>query len=334
VFSAEIVRQAARDLKKWSLKTRNYSNKVQETVKMTQTNGVTNGVNRTAPFVLKHKTVDYPHPIKELFPPLFILIAQVIVIGAGVSGILAAIRLQQYIPGIDLTIYEKNPALGGTWFENRYPGLACDIPSHVYQYTFEHNTQWSSFFSGGPEILEYVKSVAKKYKIEKYITYNSKVCEAVWNEDEGKWKVKVQTDGQVKDDDCNVLFSASGVLNAWKWPDILGLKDFKGKLLHSADWDTEWYNRLNLCTNDRDYTGKSVAVIGCGSSAIQILPKMQKVCSKVDHYVRGKTYLSYPFGGDFSKKVIERDMTAMNCITLQILANDSQIHRRREESVC
>ena len=164
-----------------------------------------------------------------------------IVIGAGVSGILAAIRLQQYIPGIDLTIYEKNPSLGGTWFENRYPGLACDIPSHVYQYTFEHNTQWSSFFSGGPEILRYVQGVAKKYQIEKYITYNSRICEAVWDDDKGKWKVKVENEGRVKTDDCDVLFSASGVLNNWKWPDIAGLKDFKGKLLHSAQWDMDWY---------------------------------------------------------------------------------------------
>jgi cation diffusion facilitator CzcD-associated flavoprotein CzcO len=165
----------------------------------------------------------------------------VIVIGAGVSGILAAIRLQQYVPGVDLKIYEKNPALGGTWFENRYPGLACDIPSHVYQYTFEHNTQWSSFFSGGPEILKYVQSVATKYKVEKYITYNSRICEAVWDEEAGKWKVKVESEGEIKSEDCDVLFSASGVLNNWKWPDIAGLGDFKGKLLHSAQWDTEWY---------------------------------------------------------------------------------------------
>jgi cation diffusion facilitator CzcD-associated flavoprotein CzcO len=168
----------------------------------------------------------------------------VIVIGAGVSGILAGIRLQQYIPGVDLTIYEKNSSLGGTWFENRYPGLACDIPSHVYQYTFEHNTQWSSFFSGGPEILKYVQGVAEKYKVEKYITYNSRVCGAVWNDETAKWKVKVETDGEIKEDECNVLFSASGVLNNWKWPDIPGLKDYKGKLLHSAHWDTEWYEFL------------------------------------------------------------------------------------------
>jgi cation diffusion facilitator CzcD-associated flavoprotein CzcO len=143
-----------------------------------------------------------------------------------------------------LTIYEKNPALGGTWFENRYPGLACDIPSHVYQYTFEHNTQWSSFFSGGPEILKYVQGVAKKYHVEKYITFNSRICGAEWDDAKGKWKVKVENDGLIKNDECDVLFSASGVLNNWKWPDIAGLNNFKGKLLHSANWDTEWYSPL------------------------------------------------------------------------------------------
>jgi len=241
--------------------------------------------------------------------------------------------LQQYVPGVDLKIYEKNPALGGTWFENRYPGLACDIPSHVYQYTFEHNTQWSSFFSGGPEILKYVQGVAAKYKVEKYITYNSRICEAVWDEEQGKWKVKVESGGDITSEDCDVLFSASGVLNNWKWPDIAGLGDFKGKLLHSAHWDTEWYFIGNFGSNSRDYTGKSVAIIGCGSSAIQILPKMQKVCSKIDHYVRGKTYLSYPFGGEFSMKVIERDMSAMNCIFRSIIAYSSPIYGRREESI-
>jgi cation diffusion facilitator CzcD-associated flavoprotein CzcO len=86
--------------------------------------------------------------------------------------------------------------------------------------------------------------------------------------------------------------------------------------------------------DNRDYTGKSVAIIGCGSSAIQILPKMQKVCSKIDHYVRGKTYLSYPFGGEFSKKVIERDMTAMNCKLLHhCLTENSSLHRRGEENI-
>jgi len=247
------------------------------------------------------------------------------VIGAGVSGILAAIRLQQYVPGIDLTIYEKNPALGGTWYENRYPGLACDIPSHVYQYTFEHNTQWSSFFSGGPEILKYVQGVAKKYQVEKYITYNSRIVEAAWDETEGKWNLRIEREGGTIGDSCDVIFSASGVLNNWKWPDIPGIKDFKGKMLHSANWDTEWCLILRNRTNDRNYEGQSVAIIGCGSSAIQILPKMQKVCTKVDHYVRGKTYLSYPFGGEFSKKVIERDMTSMNCIFLKFATDFSPI---------
>jgi len=84
-----------------------------------------------------------------------------------------------------------------------------------------------------------------KYKVEKYITYNTKVVGAVWNEEEGKWKVSVDSGGEIKEDDCHVLFSASGVLNNWKWPDISGIKDYKGKLLHSAAWDTEWYRTFD-----------------------------------------------------------------------------------------
>lgn len=167
------------------------------------------------------------------------------IIGAGVSGIGIYIRLLQYVPNIRITVLEKNPSVGGTWFENRYPGVACDIPSHVYQYTFEPNTKWSKYFSGGAEILEYVKGVAKKYKVDNKVRYNTKVVGATWNNDAGTWTVETETVGPTGDKtkgtvESEVLINATGILNKWKWPDITGLQDFQGKLLHSADWDASW----------------------------------------------------------------------------------------------
>ena len=171
---------------------------------------------------------------------------RVVIIGAGVSGIGLYIRLRQYVPSATISIFEKNSGVGGTWLENRYPGVACDIPSHVYQYTFEPNTQWSKFFSPGAEILEYVQGVAKKYQAEENVQFNTRVTAANWDEANGVWRVGTEltsSDGrqETKEVEAEVLISAVGVLNNWKYPEIEGIHDFQGKLLHSAKWDTEWY---------------------------------------------------------------------------------------------
>lgn len=176
---------------------------------------------------------------------------RVIIIGAGVSGIGTYIRLLQYVPNVKITILEKNPSVGGTWFENRYPGVACDIPSHVYQYTFEPNTQWSKYFSPGGEIQEYVKHVAKKYGVDRKVRLNTKVTAAAWDEQAGIWAVDTEATspegGKVSGKlEAEVVISATGLLNKWKWPSIPGLHDFQGKLLHSAKWDTSWSVRYTV----------------------------------------------------------------------------------------
>lgn len=171
---------------------------------------------------------------------------RVIIIGAGVSGIGLYIRLLQHVPAARVTILEKNPSLGGTWYENRYPGVACDIPSHVYQYTFEPNTQWSKYFSDGEEIQNYVKGVARKYKVDRKIRYNTKVTGATWQSKKGIWIVSTESTARDNNSsidhqlEAEVIISATGLLNRWKWPEIPGLHDFEGKLLHSANWDTSW----------------------------------------------------------------------------------------------
>lgn len=116
---------------------------------------------------------------------------RVVVIGAGISGILASIRLPQRIPHLSLQIYEKNADVGGTWFENRYPGCACDIPAHTYQATFEPNHDWSQFYATSQEIHAYWRKVVAKYHCMRHIKLNHQVVKAVWDDRQSKWQVEV-----------------------------------------------------------------------------------------------------------------------------------------------
>ena len=170
---------------------------------------------------------------------------RVTIIGAGLSGIALYIRLLQYVPTAQVTILEKNPEVGGTWYENRYPGVACDIPSHVYQYSFEPNTQWTKLFAPGAEILDYIQGVARKFGVDRKIKFNTKVTKADWNETSSTWKIEAEEAGpsgtlEAKLIVSEVVISAVGILNNWKWPNIDGLHDFRGKIIHSANWDPSW----------------------------------------------------------------------------------------------
>lgn len=116
---------------------------------------------------------------------------RVVVMGAGISGILAAIRFPQRIQNLSLTVYEKNADIGGTWLENRYPGCACDIPAHTYQATFAPNYEWSQFYATAPEIHAYWKKVAHRYGCMRYIKLRQQIVGAVWDEGKEKWSLKV-----------------------------------------------------------------------------------------------------------------------------------------------
>src|SRR5271154_1966155 len=120
-----------------------------------------------------------------------------------------AARLPQRIPNLSLTIYEKNPEVGGTWYENRYPGVACDVPAHSYTLVYEPNAEWSQFYASGQEILRYFQRVADKYQIRKYIKFNHKCLGGTWNEDTGKWTVEIEGPNGKITDDCDVLISAT-----------------------------------------------------------------------------------------------------------------------------
>ncbi|TKA66995.1 hypothetical protein B0A49_04490 [Cryomyces minteri] len=218
---------------------------------------------------------------------------RMVVVGAGYSGLMMAhkIKYQENMSDyIDLKIYEKNGDVGGTWLENRYPGVACDVPAHIYTFSFEPNPDWSSFYAQGPEIWEYIKRTTEKYHLDENVEFNSKVVVSMWDETSGKWKIQIDQNGKIINDEADILVNGSGILNKWRWPEIEGFRDFQGKILHSAAWDPSY-----------DWSGKRVAVIGNGSSAIQIAPQIQRTAAKVVNYIRSATWVSANFSADFTK---------------------------------
>ncbi|TPX30591.1 hypothetical protein SmJEL517_g05874 [Synchytrium microbalum] len=219
-----------------------------------------------------------------VIPALYKLVC----IGAGCAGVYMAYRVPRALKDVSLVIYDKNPSLGGTWLENRYPGCACDIAAHHYSWSFELNPNWTSSYAGAEEIWRYQDAVADKYDCKKYMKFNTRITDASFDEKAGVWKLTgTGANGEAITDECEVLVSGMGALNSWKWPDIKGLEDFKGKKMHTAAWDQKY-----------DLTGKTVACIGTGASAIQTIPKVQKVAAHLDVYQRSPVWVPSMLAGD------------------------------------
>lgn len=217
---------------------------------------------------------------------------RIVCVGAGATGLQFAYKAERLLEKVDLQIYEKNSDIGGTWLENRYPGCTCDIPSHAYQFTWARNPHWSRYYSSSAEIWQYFKDIATKFNLEKYIKFKSSVKSAIWNEEKAQYDLKVETaDGTMCDDYCDILISGSGILNSWKYPDIPGLDAFKGKLMHSAAWDPDY-----------DLSGKTVAVIGGGSSAVQLIPSIQPHVQKMTAFLRSGAWITANFGAKYADK--------------------------------
>jgi cation diffusion facilitator CzcD-associated flavoprotein CzcO len=179
---------------------------------------------------------------------------RVIIIGAGLSGIMSAIKLAQ--AGYrDVTVFEKADRLGGTWRENTYPGVACDVPSHVYSYSFAPNPNWSRVFSPGSEIQAYIEAVARRYEIEPRIRFSEEVtrCEFA----DGQWRVETSRGQRYS---AEVVIAATGVTHHPKLPDIHGLASFAGPAFHSARWD-----------HGVELAGRRLGIIGTGSTAVQLV---------------------------------------------------------------
>ncbi|KAI1630493.1 flavin-binding monooxygenase-like protein [Exophiala viscosa] len=206
---------------------------------------------------------------------------KVLTIGAGVSGILMAYLLQKHGENVEHVVYEKNGDIGGTWLENRYPGCACDVPSHAYTYAFALNADWPKYLSPSDDIFRYLTRVVECFGLRRYMKFNHAIQAAKWNEEEGKWHVTIHNweKDEVIEETCDVLISANGLLNSWKLPEeVEGLKSFKGKLLHTARWPDEY--GATQWKEDR------VAVIGSGATSIQVVPTLQPHVKSMDVFVR------------------------------------------------
>ncbi|MCB1006326.1 MAG: NAD(P)/FAD-dependent oxidoreductase, partial [Acidimicrobiales bacterium] len=191
------------------------------------------------------------------------------IIGAGMSGILASIKLSE-AGHDDQVIYEKADRLGGTWRENTYPGIACDVPSHLYSYSFAPNPGWSHQFSPGDEIEGYFEQVADDYGVTPRIRFGEEVTHTEWRD--GRWHLET---GTGRTDEADVVIAATGVLHHPRMPDVEGLDTFAGPCFHSARWD-----------HDVELAGKRVGVIGTGSTAVQIISAIVDEVGHLDVFQR------------------------------------------------
>ncbi|MFP6559136.1 flavin-containing monooxygenase [Paraburkholderia sp. B3] len=188
---------------------------------------------------------------------------RIAIVGSGFAGIGMAIRLRRM--GLDsFTIYEAAADLGGTWRDNAYPGVACDIPSHLYSFSFEPNPNWTRAFAPQREILDYLRHCARKYDVERFIEYRSHVRAARFDETDGVWNIEIDQHGSTHTIVADLLIAANGALSRPALPDLAGLERFEGTLFHSARWDHGY-----------DLEGKRVGVIGTGASTIQFVPHIQ-----------------------------------------------------------
>lgn len=195
---------------------------------------------------------------------------EVLVIGAGISGVGAAIRLLG--EGInDFVVLEKASELGGTWRDNTYPGCACDVPTALYSYSFAQKPDWSRMFAAQPEIIDYVRATAERHRIASHVRYSEPVEDACWDEQAGHWLVR-SAKGLYH---ARTLIACTGYLHEPQIPALPGLDEFPGKLFHSSRWDHAY-----------DLRGKRVAVIGTGASAIQFVPEIQPLVAELRVYQR------------------------------------------------
>ncbi|OBJ02187.1 NAD(P)/FAD-dependent oxidoreductase [Mycobacterium sp. 1465703.0] len=199
---------------------------------------------------------------------------KVAIIGAGFGGLGVAVALRR--AGIDdLVIIEGDDGVGGTWRRNTYPGAACDIQSHLYSFSFAPNTSWSRTYARQPEILAYLESVADDFDLRRHLMLDTTVRSLHWNSRSGGWDCQLERDGQSDTLAADVVVCAAGLFGSAKLPDIDGLTDFTGALLHTAQWD-----------HDLDVTGRRVAVIGTGASGVQVVPELAKTAGHVTVFQR------------------------------------------------
>ncbi|OSC38815.1 flavin-containing monooxygenase [Mycobacterium decipiens] len=199
---------------------------------------------------------------------------KVAIIGAGFGGLGAAVALRRR--GIDdVVIVEGDDGVGGTWRRNTYPGAACDIQSHLYSFSFAPNKSWSRTYARQPEILAYLESVADDFDLRRHLMLGTRVHTARWNADTWRWDLHLHRDGQVEMLTVDVVVCATGLFGSVKLPEIAGLTDFDGALMHTAQWD-----------HSVDLAGANVAVIGTGASGVQVVPELTKTAQRLTVFQR------------------------------------------------
>ena len=218
---------------------------------------------------------------------------RIVLMGAAASTVNFLKKAEEQMENLDIVVYEKNHDVGGTWLENRYPGCACDIPSVNYQFSWKIKL-WTHYYSYSPEIWEYLKGIYDENDfVNKYVKLKHKIERVEWDNETGRWKFQVrnlETD-KVFQDEAEFYINAGGVLNTFKWPKIPGMETFKGKLMHSAQYE-EGY----------PLEGKKVAILGAGSSGVQIVAKIQPKVEKLYHWIRNPIWITAGFAQTWAGK--------------------------------
>ncbi|RZL24922.1 MAG: NAD(P)/FAD-dependent oxidoreductase [Rhodococcus sp. (in: high G+C Gram-positive bacteria)] len=203
---------------------------------------------------------------------------EVLVIGSGLSGICAAIKLKA--AGIAFTVIEKNDDIGGTWLENTYPGVGVDTPSHLYSFSFAKNSEWTRYFARGGEVFRYLDQLAQQHDLHDHIRFGTEVLRADFDESTGRWNVQIRNaDGTENTISANAVISAVGMVNRPSIPSIRGLGDFAGPVMHTAQW-----------LSDTDVRDKRIGVIGTGASAMQLVPNVVDEADRVLIFQRSKQW--------------------------------------------
>ncbi|BBF69685.1 flavin-containing monooxygenase [Sphingomonas bisphenolicum] len=231
----------------------------------------------------RHETPRRDNPRRRPANPDF----KVLVIGAGMTGMAAGIKLEE--AGYEWVIIEKNAEVGGTWWENRYPGVGVDTPSHFYSFSFALNPEWHNYHPQGNDMFAYLKMVADDHDLRRRICFNTMVEKLVWDEEDAVWHVTVRTaDGSEEIIRANAVINGHGPVNRLKWPNIPGLDSFQGIRQHTATWDSS-----------TDLKGKRVGIIGTGASAAQFIPAVADDVGELHVFQRSRHWvMPTPAGED------------------------------------
>lgn len=246
-----------------------------------------------------------------------------VIVGAGFAGIGAAIQLKR--TGIeDFVILDREDDLGGTWYVNHYPGLAVDVPTTTYSYFFEPNPNWSRLFSTGNEIKQYADDVADKYDVRRHIRFRVTVEGARWDEDAKVWRVGL-ADGTTLE--ARYLLTATGFLSQPHMPDIPGITEFEGRVIHTTAWDDSY-----------DPTGERIAVIGTGATAVQLIPELTKKAADLTVYQRTPIWVVPKVDFRFSERakrlfaripLTQRIIRAVTDTIYELMVSVAVLHNRQ-----